>query len=122
MERLSVSSLKDFTLNLNDFYFNYFDFDFNFNDLTTLHWLLLSYLFYYFVSYFTNPDKYIVIVTNLTTSKIKIDKSNPLDYNKACDHYQKLITKYGTQVCNNFRGKYKVEIVKYQVYKSFLVK
>ena len=92
------------------------------NDLTTIHWFLLSCLFYYILTYFTSSDKYIVIVTNLTTSKVKIDRSNPLDYNKAYDHYQKLISQYDSQVYNHFKGEYKIEIVKYDVYKSYIVR
>ena len=107
MECLSASSLH----NLN----------FDLNDLTTLHWIFISYIFYYFVGYFTEPDKYIVIVTNLENSKVKIDRSSPMNYTKACDHYKKLITQYDTQVCNTFKGKYTIEIVKYDVYKSCII-
>ena len=99
-----------------------FNENFSLNDLTTIHWFLLSGLFYYILTYFTSSDKYIVIVTNLTKSKVKIDKSIPLSYTKAYDHYQKLITKYSTQVYNTFKGEYKIEIVRYEVCKSFNIK
>lgn len=102
---------------------NYFqNLNFDLNDLTTLHWIFISYIFYYFLGYFTEQDKYIVIVTNLLTSKIKIDRSSPMNYKEAYGYYQKLITQYDTQVCNTFKGEYQIEIVKYDVYKSFTIK
>jgi hypothetical protein len=105
MDKIFVNSLGNFSI----------------KDLTTLHWCMLSYLFYYFLNYITKPDKYIVIVTNLENSKVKIYNSTPLNHQEACDHYNNLVNQFETQVYNTFKGRYKVEMIKHTVSRSYTI-